>query len=126
MCISAGRGVFRRVPSVDQTGLFCEAVLIIGRLKDPSGRKSERSDGCDGGARVLGILRDESLELRSRQRRAEEIPLHFVAALVVQKSQLLVRLHALGDDADLQPVRDIDDRGGHGRIAGVMINSGDE
>src|ERR1700741_1921557 len=66
----------------------------------------------------LRLLCEQQLaQLLGRQRTAEQIALHLVAAVLAQEAALLLGLHALGDHAQLEPVRQADDGAGDGFVA---------
>src|ERR1700686_1619351 len=58
---------------------------------------------------VAAIAADHRGVLADRQRFAEEIALHHVAAFVGEEAELLLGFHALGDDRHLQAVAETDD-----------------
>lgn len=64
----------------------------------------------------------EFVQCRSRQRTAEEVALHRVAAVDAQEFELFLRLHTLGDDVEPQGARQDDDRLDDG---GVVLVGGD-
>jgi hypothetical protein len=55
--------------------------------------------------------------LRRRQRAAEQIALHFIAAVLAQEAALLLGLHAFRDHAQAQAVRQSDDGAGNRLVA---------
>src|ERR1700692_1434923 len=63
--------------------------------------------GLDGVAAVAAHQRGV---LTDRQRLANEIALHCIAALVGEEAELLLGFHALGDDRHLEAVAKADDR----------------
>src|SRR6266571_4218891 len=63
---------------------------------------------------------DETYEVFLRERRAAQVALEFIAALLAQHVELLSQLHALGDHVHLQAVGHRDDRPRDGDVvAGV-------
>src|SRR5882757_2089968 len=66
-----------------------------------------------GLARGLGAVRDAAADqsgvLSDRQRLADEIALHRVAALFREEAELLLGLDALGDDRHFEAVAEVDD-----------------
>src|SRR3989338_85103 len=76
----------------------------------------------------LSLLRwlQQRLELLNRHRFAEQIALICHAAVLFEKSQLRVSLHAFGDDIQSEIVRHVDDGPHHDCIERVSHNIVDE
>ena len=55
------------------------------------------------------LLSQQCSAVTRRQRPAEQEPLHLVAAVLLQKLELLARFHPLGDGAQPQLARECDD-----------------
>src|SRR5689334_10861352 len=72
-----------------------------------------------GAAGELLALLHPGLELRRRQRRAEEIALARVAALAREEVHLRLALDALGHDAQPEPACEPDDRRDDGGARGI-------
>jgi len=65
-------------------------------------------------------------ELLGNYRAAEKVSLALAAAFSLEKMQLFLGLHALGDDAVLQALSDVDERAQNGGIIRVRGNVIDE
>src|SRR6476661_6301499 len=63
---------------------------------------------------------------RTVGRAAEEIPLSELAAELAEGLQLVGRLDALGDDAEVQGLAEGDDRPGEGPVVGPRVLGADE
>src|SRR5437764_1075043 len=72
------------------------------------------------------ILEQVRLEALRRQRRAEEEALDAIAALLLQELQLLLGLHPLGDDFEVEAVGHGDDGADDGGVAAVGGDVADE
>src|SRR5438477_10730778 len=84
--------------------------------------RPNRLTALPGGWRLVGKLRscpalnERFLELRGGDGEAEVEALHLAAAVLFEKVELRLRLDALGDNAQVQTLRQLDDRADDRRV----------
>src|SRR5258706_2948280 len=75
---------------------------------------------------VLAVGAPPFAKRAPRQRRGEQLSLRQVAAERLQRLARLRELHALGEDAEAEVVREVDRAAHHGAVAGVGDEAGHE